>query len=61
MKQLVRTGIAQVGPENWGKLVKHVQDKVEDKFWEKDALQESYIEEFIIRVGGSDSESSDEE
>jgi hypothetical protein len=54
VKQLVHTGFTQVGPENWEKLVKHVQDIVEDKFWEEDALQESYIEEFIIRVGGSD-------
>ena len=36
----------------------HVQNKVEDKFWEEDALQESYIEEFIIRVGDSDEDSN---
>ena len=60
VKQLVHTGFTQVSPENWEKLVKPVQDKVEDKFWEEDALQESYIE-FIKRVGGSDSESSDED
>ena len=40
------------------KLVQHVQNKVEDKFWEEDALQESYIEEFIIQVGDSDKEYS---
>ena len=31
---------------------------MEDKFWEEDALQESYIEEFIIQVGDSDEEDS---
>ena len=27
---------------------------MEDKFWEEDALQELYIEEFITQVGDSD-------
>ena len=31
---------------------------MEDKFWEEGALQESYIEEFIIQVGDSDEEDS---
>ena len=31
--------------------------KVEERFWEADGLHEEAIEEFIIRVGGSDSES----
>ena len=35
-----------------------VQNKVEDKFREEDALQKSYIEEFIIQVGDSDEEDS---
>ena len=60
VKELTHTGFAKVGEEEWQKLVKHVQDKVEDKFWEEDALQETYIEEFIIRTGGSDSEGSSE-
>ena len=31
---------------------------MEEKFWEEDALQGSYIEEFIIQVGDSDEQDS---
>ena len=58
VKQLTFDGFAHVGSEEWEKLVQHVQNKVEDKFWEEDALQESYIEEFIIQVSDSDREDS---
>ena len=59
VKELTFDGFAHVGSEEWEKLVQHVQNKVEDKFWEDDALQESYIEEFIIQVvGDSDEEDS---
>ena len=37
--------------------MQHIQNKVEDKFWEEDALQESYIK-FIIQVGDLDKEDS---
>ena len=42
VKELTYTRFTKVGPENWGKLVEHVQDKVKDKLWEEYALQESY-------------------
>ena len=51
VKELTFAGFAHFGSEEWEKLVQHVQNKVEDKFWEEDALQESYMEEFIIKVG----------
>ena len=56
MKRLVHEGFDIVTPERWAKLVEHVI-KVEEKFWEADGLHEDAIEEFIICVGGSDSES----
>ena len=58
VKELSFAGFAHVGSEEWEKLVQHVQNKVEDKLWEEDPLQESYIEEFIIQVGDSDEEDS---
>ena len=57
VKEFTFAGFIQVGSEEWDKLVQHAQNKVEDKFWEEDALQESYIE-FIIHVGDSDEEDS---
>ena len=57
VKEFTFAEFVQVGSEEWDKLVQHAQNKVEDKFWEEDALQESYIE-FIIHVGDSDEEDS---
>ena len=37
-----------------------MQRSFEDKYWRDDDLQEEYIDEFIIGVGGSDDESSSE-
>ena len=60
VKELTYRGFDQVGPANWKKLVEHVQRAFEDKYWRDDDLQEEYIDEFIIGVGGSDDESSSE-
>ena len=60
VKELTYRGFDQVGPANWKKLVEHVQQAFEDKYWRDDDLQEEYIDEFIIGVGGSDDESSSE-
>ena len=60
VKELTYRGFDQVGPANWKKLVEHVQRAFEDKYWRVDDLQEEYIDEFIIGVGGSDDESSSE-
>ena len=41
-------------------VIEHVQRVFEDKYWLDDGLQEESIDEFVIRVGGSDDESSSE-
>ena len=61
VKELTYDGFGKVGPEQWRKNAIHVRDKVEDHYWIADNLQEDYIEEFVIRVGGEESDSSDEE
>ena len=38
-----------------------IQDKVEDHYWIADNLQDNYIEEFVIRVGGEETNSSKKE
>ena len=58
VKELMYEGFQMVGAERWNKLVEHVQLHFEDKYWVDDGLQEESIEEFVIRVGGSDDESS---
>ena len=58
VKELTYEGFQKVGAERWKKLVEHVQLHFEDKYWVDDGLQEESIEEFVIRVGGSDDESS---
>ena len=40
-------------------MIKHVEQKVEDHYWEADGLNEELLERFIIT--NSDSESSDDE
>ena len=57
---LTYSGIDQVGPANWKKLVEYVERAFEDKYWREERLQEEYIDEFIISVGGSDDETSSE-
>ena len=60
VKELTYKGFSEVGPEQWKKTVQHVRNKV-DHFWIADNLQEEYVEEFIIHVGGESDESTDEE
>ena len=50
----------QVGPAEWKRLIEHVQRAFEDKYWLDDGLQVESIDDFIIRVGGSDDKSSSE-
>ena len=47
-------------PEQWKKCIDHVRREFEDRYWQDDGLQEEGIDEFIIRVGGSDDETSSE-
>ena len=41
-------------------MIKHVEDKVEDHYWEADGLNEELLERFII-TNSSDDDSSDDE
>ena len=59
VKELVYEGFEKVTPERWQSLIKHVEQKVEDHYWEADGLNEELLEWFIIT--NSDSESSDDE
>ena len=59
VKELVYEGFEKVTPERWQSLIKHVEQKVEDHYWEADGLNEELLERFIIT--NSDSESSDDE
>ena len=60
MKDLTYSGFEKVDSSLWKKLVEHVWHEFEDKYWVDDGLQEECVNEFIIQVGGSDDESSDE-
>jgi uncharacterized protein YcnI len=39
-------------------LIEHVQRELKDKFWQDDRLQEEYVDEFVIRTGGSEDNTS---
>ena len=44
-------GFEVVTPEHWASFVKHVQDKVEDHYWEIDGLAEHYsVWEFTFHI-----------
>ena len=59
VKELVYEGFEKVIPERWQSLIKHVERKVEDHYWEVDGPNEELLKRFIIT--NSDSESSDDE
>ena len=61
MKDLTYKGFNRVGPEQWNKNICHVREKVEDHYWIADNLQEEYMEEFVIHIGGRDSDTSSDE
>ena len=58
---LSRDGIDMVTAEKWAACVKHVIDKVEPDFWEKDRICENIVEEFTICVGGDSSSEDDDD
>ena len=58
--KLLHDGINNVTAENWAACVRHVVDKVEPDFWEKDCICENVVEEFTICVG-TDSSSDENE
>ena len=60
MERLTHEAFQVVTPERWSSLIAHVQEKVEDHYWDSDGLQMELVEQFIIRVEENDDESSDE-
>ena len=59
MKKLVEEGFQYVTAEHWRSLIKHVEEKVEDHYWQHDGLYEQQVDEFIITVGREDDGSSE--
>ncbi|XP_062520191.1 uncharacterized protein LOC134195205 [Corticium candelabrum] len=53
LEQLVPDAFQSVTPEMWAKHCQHVQEE-EERFWEKDGLQEESVEEYIIELGTED-------
>ena len=51
-------GFDKVTPQRWQSLIKHVEEKVENHYWEADGLNEELLERFIINAS-SDSSSDD--
>ena len=56
VESLVKEGFQHVTAESWRR---HVEEKVEDHYWQHDGLYEEQVDEFIIQVGGEDDDSSD--
>ena len=42
-------------------MVQHARTKFEDKNWAESGLQEESVDEFVIRVGGSDDAANESE
>ena len=57
VERLVNEGFSCVTPERWKKLVNHVQQKIEDHYWEHDGLYETMVDRFIIAMGDSSEDS----
>ena len=58
VQRLVHEGFIKVTPEQWQSLIKHIEEKVENHYWEADGLNEELLERFIINTS-SDSIDSD--
>ena len=69
VERLIHEGFSCVTPERWKKLVTHVEQKIEDHYWERYGLFYTRRHEFIIHLGdssdnsvsSSDDSSSEEE
>ena len=61
VKDLVYKGFELVTAERWKKLIKHVEDKVENHYWEKDGLYEEQAFEFVLHFTESDFEDNTSE
>ena len=58
VERLVNEGFSSVTPERWKKLVNHVQQKIEDHYWEHEGLFETMIDRFTIHLGDTSDDSS---
>ena len=58
LERLVYEGFSHVIPEVWKKLVSHVEQKIEDDYWECDGFYHTTRNEFITHVGKSSDNSS---
>ena len=52
IERLTHTAFTVVTPDRWKSLITHVQQKVENHYWEVDGLQQELVEEFIISTEG---------
>ena len=59
VKELVYRGFEVVTPERWQSLIKLVQEKIEDHYWEQDGLHEELLEWFLIHISSDSSDSED--
>ena len=48
-------GSGIVTPQRWQSLITHVEEKVEDHYWDADGLNTELLEQFIIDIGSDDS------
>ena len=63
VERLAWEGFVKVTGESWAKLIRHVQEKIEDHYWSCDGLYRQHVQLFIIQFGGSsdsDTASSEE-
>ena len=56
VKDVVYKGFVLVTAERWKKMIKHVEDKVENHYWGKDGLFEEQAFEFVLHFTESDFE-----
>ena len=54
-ERLVHGGFWIVTPQQWQSLITHVEEKVEDHYWDADGLNEEPLEQFIIEISSDDS------
>lgn len=59
VEQLAWQGFGVVTATRWSKLIKHVEEKVEDHYWECEGLHRRFVDRFIIEFGKGDSDSDD--
>ena len=55
VESLAWEGFSIVTADCWCKLIKHVQEKVEDHYWSCDGLYQRVVERFVIQFGDGDS------